>query len=181
MTAQTIPAAEAAEVLDEIATYLEFKNENPFKIRAFSNGARILKGKSASLNDLLASGELKETKGIGKGLLEKLQELADYGHSRYLNELRKGTPKGLQQMLRVPGLGPKKVRVLYDELKIKTLEQLAKACQKGKLGDLKGFGEKTAQNILRGIGFIQKHADRIRYDEAFPKAYEIGIIQITVF
>jgi DNA polymerase (family 10) len=170
---QSVPAKDAAQILEEIAKYLEFKNENPFKVRAFANGARILKGKSTPLNELIASGELQQTKGIGKGLLEKLQELIENGRSLYLEELRDGTPEGLREMLRVPGLGPKKVRILFDQLKIKNLEQLEEACKTDKLNSLKGFGEKTAKNILKGIEFLHKYSARNLFGDVYPHAKSI--------
>ena len=166
-------AKEASEILDEIATFLELNNENPFKVRAIANAARLLKGMSSSLEELLESGELAKTKGIGKGILERLEEMAKHGHSPYLKKLSREFPSGLQDMLRVPRLGPKKVRILYDKLKIKNLNSLEKACKTGKLNSLKGFGEKTAENILHGIEFLKKYSDRILYSEVILQAKEL--------
>lgn len=166
----SITVETAANVLEDIADYYEFKSENPFKVRAMENAARILRGKSGTINDLMASGELAETKGIGQGILEKLQDLLDHGKSTYLESLKRGTPEGLHEMLRVPGLGAKRLKVLYEKLKIDSLEKLQRGCEDGSIAKLKGFGEKSAQKILEGIAFIRSHGDRLLFSEIYPHA-----------
>ncbi len=157
---------QVAEILDEIGTLLDLKGENPFKCRAFHNGARIVDALTKDIKILVETGELKSIKGIGEGLAEKITELVQTGKSKYYDDLRNSLPAGLTEMLRIQGLGPKKVKLLYEKLKIKSIEQLKEACEKHKLAKLDGFGEKTEENILKGIDLLSKHVDKHLYPHA---------------
>src|SRR5215468_4168477 len=114
---------QVAEVLVNIATLLELKGENPFKSRAYMNAARALEGTSKPLATLIAEDRLGEVKGIGESIQSKIHELVTTGKLAYYEELKTATPPGLMAMLEIPGLGPKKIKVVHDELGIKTLEQ----------------------------------------------------------
>src|SRR5712672_2258103 len=142
---------QVAAVLVNIATLLELKDENPFKTRAYTNAARALEGLSEPLDKIIADERLGEIKGIGESMQKKICELVTTGKLAYYEELRNATPPGLIAMLDIPGLGPKKIKVLYDELGLKTIEELEEACKNGTVAKLKGFGEKTATNICEGI------------------------------
>src|SRR5258708_281894 len=159
-----------AEILVSIATLLELKGENPFKTRAYHNAARALEGLSEPLEKLIAEDRLKEVKGIGESIQKKITELVNTGKLAYYEELKAATPPGLVAMLDIPGVGPKKVKVLHDELGIKSVEELEAACKENKIAGLKGFGEKTQTNILEGINRRRAYASRHRLDEALEAA-----------
>ena len=146
------------QILEEIAILLELKGDNPFKIRAYHNAARVLEGQPEDLKTLIETGKLEALKGIGPGLSEKIHELVQKGRLPYYEKLRKSIPAGVLELLHIPGLGPKRVRVLYDKLKIKSVGALEKACLENRLLKLEGFGEKTEENILHGIRHLKKSA-----------------------
>ncbi|MHC4820135.1 MAG: helix-hairpin-helix domain-containing protein [Planctomycetota bacterium] len=154
----------AADALDTIASLLELKGSNPFRIRAFSNGARVVR-KLADFEDRLEAGTLTEIKGIGKGLVAELESLRDTGSSPMLAELEEVVPAGMREIARVPGLGPKKVRTLHDEHGITSLGELEYACRENRLVGLKGFGAKTQEKILESLARMQRNAGRLRRDE----------------
>src|SRR5882672_1023693 len=124
---------EVARILDEIGQLLEFKDENPFKIRAYHNGARAVESLTSDLATLVTEKKLTGIAGIGKALEEKITELLTTGKLAYYEELRKEIPEGLLAMLAIPSFGPKKARVVWKELGITTIEQLRKACEEDKL------------------------------------------------
>ena len=157
---------EVAEILVNIGTLLELKGENPFKTRAYHNAARTIETLSEPLDKLIAENRLGEIKGIGEALQEKITTLVTTGSLPYYEELRASVPKGLVDMLEIPGLGPKKLRALNKELAIENLEQLEQACKDGKVAGLAGFGEKTQQNILDGIHRRRSYASRHLYADA---------------
>jgi DNA polymerase (family 10) len=151
---------EVAEILINIGTLLELKGENPFKTRAYHNGARIIETLSEPLDKLIAENRLGEIKGIGEALQDKITTLVTTGRLPYYEELRASVPKGLVDMLEISGLGPKKLRALNKELGIENVEQLEQACKDGKVAQLAGFGEKTQQNLLEGIHRRRAYASR---------------------
>jgi DNA polymerase (family 10) len=149
-----------AEVLAEIAVLLELKGEGVFKTRAYSNAARTLEGLGESLNKVIAENRLGELRGIGEALQKKIIELANTGKLAYYDELKASIPAGVLSLLRIPGLGPKKAKVLYEKLGIISVEQLEQACKEGRVAALPGFGEKTQTNICEGIARRRKYAER---------------------
>jgi DNA polymerase (family 10) len=149
--------------LDEIGTLLELKGENKFKCIAFHNAARIVGALTADLPTLIETKELYNIKGIGKGLAEKIIEAVQTGKIEYHEELKRSLPAGLLDMMRLQGLGPKRIRILHDKLKISSIEQLKKAIEQHKLATLDGFGAKTEENILQSIDRLNKHADKHLY------------------
>jgi len=161
---------QVAGILVNIATLLELKGENPFKSRAYLTAARALENISEPLDKLIAEERLDEVKGIGESLRKKICELITTGKLAYYEELRASTPPGLVLMLEIPGMGPKKIKALHDELGIETIEQLEQACREGKVAKLKGFGEKTQTNICDGINRRRTYASRHLISEALPIA-----------
>ena len=159
-----------AEVLTNIATLLELKGENPFKTRAYLNAARTIETMSEPLDKVVAEQRLGEMKGIGDALQKKITELVTTGKLAYYEELKATTPPGLVAMLDIPGLGPKKIKALHDELGIETVEALEQACQAGQIAGLKGFGEKTQTNILEGIHRRRAYASRHLVSDALTTA-----------
>jgi len=148
----TVHNADIAAIFEEMADLLEIQNENPFRIRAYRNAARQVEGMGVALADLVAKDEdLTELPGIGHDLAAKIQEIVATGKCKALEKLRKQLPSSVTELLKVPGLGPKRVRTLYDQLKVKTTSQLAKAAKAGKIRELEGFGAKTEQTILDAL------------------------------
>jgi DNA polymerase (family 10) len=152
--------SDIVDVLESIAVLLELKGENPFKIRAYSTGARVLETLEANLGELIESGELASVKGIGSALVEKIETLHTTGELEYYTKLRASVAPGLIEMLEIPGLGGKKVKKLHDALGVESIDALQKACESGKVAELKGFGEKTAEKILSGITNRAAYAKR---------------------
>ncbi len=161
---------EVAAVLAEIGTLLELKGENPFKTRAYSNAARTLEGLAEPIEQLVAEQRLGQLKGFGDALVAKITELVTTGRLGYFEDLKASLPAGLVDMLQIPGLGPKKVKKLHDELGLETVDQLEAACREGKIATLEGFGEKTQTKILEGIAFRRQFASRHRLADALSVA-----------
>jgi len=131
---------QVAEILVNIGTLLELKGENPFKTRAYLNAARAIETTNESLGTLVAENRLGEIKGVGEALQKKITELVTTGKLAYYEELKASVPPGLVAMLEIPGLGPKKVKALHDELGIESVDQLESACKDGRVAALRGFG-----------------------------------------
>ena len=161
---------QVASALREIGTILELQGENPFKCRAYLNGARTLETSATDLTELVRTNRLGELPGIGDALREKITTLITTGKLPYLEELRSSIPAGLLPLLDLPGLGPKKLRALRDKLKIESLEALTQACQDGRLAALEGFGEKTAANLLEAIDRHANYKKLHRLGTALPAA-----------
>jgi DNA polymerase (family 10) len=142
--------------LDELASYLELAGENPFKVRAFTNAAKAIGNFAGDVAEAAASGALAEVKGIGKGTLDVVRELLATGKSADLDTLRAQVPRGLVEMLRVPGLGVAKIRQLHETLQIDSMEALEAAAADGRLAKLPRFGAKTAEGIRNAIAFLKR-------------------------
>src|SRR3954466_6471999 len=151
---------QVAQILINIATLLDLKGENPFKSRAYQNAARALETLEEPLEKVIKEERLAAVKGIGESIAQKILDLVSTGKLAYYEELKAATPPGLVLMLEIPGLGPKKIKALHDELGIETVEQLEQACKEGKVAKLKGFGEKTQINICDGINRRRSYASR---------------------
>ena len=164
---------EIADILKEIGVFLELKGENPFKTRAYQNGARTLEGLAEPLDTLIAEERLGSIKGIGKALAEKITELATTGRLAYYDELKASIPDGLIAMLDIPGLGPKKVKAVHSKLGIETVEALEQACKESQLAALPGFGKKTEAKILEGIEFRRNYASHHHISTALNLAEPI--------
>jgi DNA polymerase (family 10) len=162
-----------AAILNEIGTLLELKGENPFRANAYHNAARAIEQLEGNLEQLVAEKRLGEIKGIGESMQEKITTLITTGRLPYYEELRASLPHGLVEMLRIPGMGPKKVRAVYDELGIDSLEKLRRACESGQVAQLKGFGEKTQQKILEGLKFLDQAGKRFLLSEAQEIAHRV--------
>jgi len=157
---------QVVEILQEIGVLLELKGENPFKTRAYVNGARALESLTEPLDKLVAENRLGEIKGFGEALQQKVTELVTTGHLKYYDELKASIPAGMVALLEIQGLGPKKVKAMHDKLGIDSIEKLELACKAGQVAELDGFGEKTQAKILEGIEFRRKYATRHRLVEA---------------
>ncbi len=161
---------EIAKILEEIALLLEIKGENVFKVRAYQNAARTLYALPEQASELAERGELESIKGIGKTLASQIKEMIRTGDLRFYRELKESVPDGLVEMLKVPGLGPKKARVLYEKLGISSIGELEYACIENRLVKLKGFGAKTQEKIIDGIRYIKKFQGHFLINEAWEQA-----------
>jgi len=159
---------EVAAALDEIGTLLELKGENTFRSGAYHNAARTVQQLDGDLKQLVAEAKLSDVRGIGEALSLKITTLVTTGALPYLEELRASIPAGLVTMLRLPSIGPKKVKTLFDTLGLDTIEKLKAACEAGEVAKQKGFGAKTQQKILEGIAFLGTVGNRVRIDLALP-------------
>jgi DNA polymerase (family 10) len=149
-------------VLREISTLLEIAGANPFEVMAFQNGAESLDGWQGDVGAAVDDGTLTKIPGIGKGLSRVIGELVTTGKSQDHQELRDRFPPGLPAVLKVPGIGPKKIKVLYEQLEIGSLEDLEEAANGQRIRGLKGFGAKTEETILSGIPVARKRLERDR-------------------
>ncbi len=150
---------DVANMFDEIADLLEIEGSNPFRIRAYRNAARIIRDLPQDIAIISRRGDdLTSLPGIGKDLAAKIEEIVRTGKCAMLNRLRKRLPATVTDLLHIPGLGPKRVRILYHELDIHNLEQLHRAAKDGRLRSLPGFGEKTETRILQ---VIEAHASSV--------------------
>lgn len=154
---------EAARIFEDIAVLLELQGENPFKVRAYHNAVRTLEDLDEELDVIVKEGRLEELPGIGEGIAEKLTLLVKKGRLPFYEKLKKSVPKGLLELMDVPGLGAKKVKLLYEKLKIKNIEELTAACEKKKLSKLSGFGAKTEENILQSLGRLKAYGRRLHW------------------
>jgi DNA polymerase (family 10) len=164
---------QVAAILDEMGTLFELKGENPFKCRAFHNAARLIEALTQDFAGLVDSGNIRGIKGIGEHLAEIITDLVKSGKSKEYEQLKASLPEGLLQMVRIPGLGPKRIKVLYEKLKIKSISELKEACENHRLAKLEGFGEKTEENILKGIELLTKSSDKHLYPHAWQSAEKI--------
>jgi DNA polymerase (family 10) len=158
--------SDIAEIFDEIADYLQIAGDNPFKIRAYRNASRTVRGLAAELRDMVAHKEhLTGLPGIGKELAAKILEILETGTTRALIKLRARIPKDVRQMLKLPKLGPKRVGILFNDLNIQDLEQLKKAALAGRIQSWPGFGKKTEMHILQAVKDNAQKKRRFKRDE----------------
>ncbi len=155
-------ADEVGDILEQIALLLELKGENPFKIRAYTNAARALETLTDDLARLVEEKRLEEIDGIGKAIAEKITTLVTTGKLEYYDTLREEFPPDIFTLFELQGLGAKKIKLLYEKLGIHSLTKLERACRDGSVAALPGFGEKTADNILKALEQHKKNAGQFR-------------------
>ena len=169
--------AEIAQVLEQIALILELKgNENPFRVRAYERAAANIYNLSGKLRDVYDKGgnkALQALPGIGKDLAEKIEEMLKTGKLKYLKEIEKSIPPGLLEIMDIEGMGPKRTKELWEEFYVQSLKGLKKLAESEDLRTRKGWGEKSAENILRGIEQHSKVSGRLPIPEAAPLVAEI--------
>jgi DNA polymerase (family 10) len=164
---------EIGALFDEIADILELRGENRFRINAYRRGAQSLTHASRDVEELARGDSLSSIPGIGKDLSAKILEYLETGTIRYLEELREETPDVLLDMLRIPGVGPKTAVLIHEELNIESLDDLARAAREHRLRVLPKIREKTEENILKGIEFLERSGKRIPLGSAYPIAARI--------
>jgi DNA polymerase (family 10) len=154
---------DVAKILDKVADILDIEGANPFRVRAYRNASRIVSDLPQSVSDMVdADADLSEIAGIGKDLAQKIQEIVETGSLSLLRELEGQTSAELNTLMKVAGLGPKRVRALHRELGIGNLEELKKAAQRGEIKGLRGFGKKTEESILEELRHVEAGQERIK-------------------
>ncbi len=161
---------EIAGALEQIATLLELKGENPFKIRAYANAARAIETFGGNISNLQDEEALAKIPGIGKSIADKIKELVATGSLKYLEELRAEFPAAILQLFSISGLGAKKIKALYDNLQISSIEQLREACETGRVAELPGFGETTQIKICKAIEERAKHSGYFQFGQIAQEA-----------
>jgi DNA polymerase (family 10) len=162
--------AEVAAMLNRIADLLELKGENFFKIRAYREAVRQLDNLTTEVEDLLREGRLKEVPGIGEALEKKIAEYVSTGQLEFLTNLESEVPPALLELTRVPGLGPRTAKDIYDRLGILSLDALEAAAQAHRLQTLPGIKARTEENILKGIAMLKRTEGRVFFPEALALA-----------
>ena len=164
---------EIIQVLDHIAILLEIKGENAFKIRAYQNGARILENIDQDLGTLISQNQLQRIEGMGTALVDKITTLWHDKPLTFYENLKETVPSELLELLEIPSLGGKKIHRLHRELGVNNISDLKTVCQNGQLAALKGFGSKTAKNLLSGINFYKSYNARHLWWTVTPIVEEI--------
>lgn len=168
-----VTESEVIARLEEMSRLLEVVGANPFKIRAFFNAARALESLPEDLETMMESKEILEIPGIGKGIYGHVDEMLKTGTFEEFEELKKTVPPGVLDMMRIPGLGPKKVKAIFEKLNIKSLEELEDAIAKDAIAGLPGFGKKSQENIIKGIERRRRYDKRHLYSAAMKEADKI--------
>src|SRR5579859_6534095 len=160
--------AAVVKIFEELADLLEIQNANPFRVRAYRNAARTLETLPESLAEIVKdlNRSLEDLPGIGHDLAEKIKTIITTETLPQLEELRAQVPRGVVDMLRIQGLGPKKAAALFKELGITNLDMLKAAAESGAVASLKGFGDKTAKLILEGLAHVEQAGTRMYFAEA---------------
>jgi DNA polymerase (family 10) len=162
---------QVANLLDEIASLLELKEgSNPFEVRAYQNAARAVNGLDGDIEQLTHEGKLKGVPGLGSTIIKRIEEAVETGHIALYDELVETTPPVKLEMMRIPGVGPKKINAIYSQLHVNSIPDLIQACEENKVAALPGFGKKTQDKIVQGIAFLAQHAGRFLYPVAEEEA-----------
>ncbi len=164
---------EIAGALEEIATLLELKGENPFKVRAYTNAARSIDAWGASFSDLQNEETLEKIPGIGKAIAAKVKELATTGSLKFLEELRGQFPGAILDLFSIPGLGAKKIKALHEQLHVNSIADLQAACESGRVAELPGFGATTQEKLCKAIANRTKHAGSFQLGEITADAEQL--------
>lgn len=164
---------EIINLLEEMAELMEFDGQNRFKVNAFRNGANVIRRLEGDIEEIINNKSIQEVKGIGKGLQQVIYEFYETGSAKEYEELIKNIPSGIYDILKIRGLGAKKVKTLYNELGIDTLEKLEQACSSGRIADLKGFGEKSSEKILEEIKRLKRTSGYMLLSLALDRSKQI--------
>ena len=172
--------SQVVSVLEQVAILLELEGANPFRVRAYQNGSRALASMEDDLLTVLQQGKLTDVKGIGKGISSLVSEAVLEGTWGGLENLYDRVPRGLIEIVGIPGLGPKRARVMYEELGVDSVESLKAACEMGHIAPISGFGEKSQKKYLEGIELLRRYQGRSRMDVglSFGRAMEARIAAI---
>src|SRR5437588_5887538 len=170
-----------ANILEEVAGLLELKEgSNPLQGRAYQNAARAVSALDGDIEQLTREGKLKGIPGLGSTIIKRIEELVNTGHMTFYEELQATTPPIKLEMMRIPGVGPKKINAIYNELHVNSIAELEQAIREDKVAHLPGFGKKTQDNILQGIAFLTQHSGRFLYPVAEEEAGRIHAALATL-
>ncbi len=165
---------QVASLLDEIGSLLELQEgSNPFEVRAYQNAARAVNSLDGDIEQLTREGKLKGVPGLGTTIIKRIEEVVETGHIALYDELVENTPPVKIEMMRSPGVGPKKINAIYNQLRVESIPDLVQACEENKVAALPGFGKKTQDKIMQGIAFLAQHAGRFLYPVAEEEASHI--------
>jgi DNA polymerase (family 10) len=164
---------EIASLLKSIAVYKELAGDNPFKIRAFDQASRIVESYPEDIAPIAREGALTHIRGIGRSVSQVIAEYVEKGASSTLRQLQSSFPPDILSLMRIPGMGPKKVKAVWERLGISTMGELEYACMENRLITLEGFGEKSQEKILKGIAFKKQFQDAHLFSEAIAAAREV--------
>jgi DNA polymerase (family X) len=165
---------QVANLLDEIATLLELKEgSSPFEVRAYQNAARAVNALDGDIEQMVREGKLKGVPGLGPTIIKRIEEAVETGHIAFYDELASTTPPVKLEMVRIQGMGPKKINAIYSQLHVTSMADLVKAIEENKVAALPGFGKKTQDKILQGLAFLQQHAGRFLFPVAEKEAERI--------
>ena len=164
---------EISEMLSEYTDLMEIVGENKYRVRAYDNASRILSDRTIELEKLVKEDNLEEIKGIGEGIAQTIKDIYEKGFCEPLEELRKQLPPGFEELLNIPGLGPKTAGRFLEELEIENLEDLKQALQDKKIRELKGFGAKTEENLLEALKEYKEYTSYINLDKALDVSNKI--------
>ncbi len=168
---------QVANLLDETASLLELKEDsNPFEVRAYQNAARAVNGLDGDIEEMARQGKLKGVPGLGSTIIKRIEEAVETGHIALYDELIETTPPIKLEMMRIPGVGPKKINAIYNQLHVNSIPDLVQACEENKVAVLPGFGKKTQDKILQGIAFLAQHAGRFLYPVAEEEASHMYVV-----
>ena len=160
-------------ILNQIALILEIKGENAFKIRAYKNGSEIIENYGDDIIQITKDGKLGELKGIGKALASKIEEIVETGKLTYLDELKLEFPDTFFDLFEISNLGPKKIKKLYDNLQIDSIDKLEASCKNNEISKISGFGKKSVEAILESISFRKSNSKFFRTGDIAPIAESI--------
>src|SRR3989440_12559662 len=163
-----------AAIFEEVAVLLALKEDsNPFEGRAYENAARAINALDGDIEQLVRTGKLKGIPALGSTIIKRIEELVNTGHMAFYEELQATIPPIKLEMMRIPGVGPKKINAIYNELHVNSIAELEQACREDKVAHLPGFGKNTQDNFLQGIAFLTQHAGRFLYPVAEEEAERI--------
>jgi DNA polymerase (family 10) len=169
-SAASITKTDVARIFEEMSEILDILGENSFKVRAYQNAARAIESLPGELGDMLESGTLLDVKGIGKAIFSHIEELVHTGRLGIFEEAKNQIPAGLLDLLRIPGMGPKKVKAVYEKLGVQSIDDLERAANDNKVAELDGFGSRTQMKILYGIQSVRKFSERHLLHTAMEEA-----------
>jgi len=164
---------ELSRIFEQIARILKIKGENPFKIRAYEKIALVLENLPIDIETIYRQGGLNNIPGVGEGIAKKIEEFLTTGKLEYYEKLKETIPSGVIELLDISEVGPKTAKLLYEELGVDNIEKLEKAVRQHRIKDLPGMGEKSEDNILRGIKLYKRRKERVLLGTALPLAEEI--------
>jgi DNA polymerase (family 10) len=164
---------ELSRMFEQIARMLKIKGENPFKIRAYEKITLVLENLPIDIETIYHQGGLKDIPGVGSAIAKKIEEFLTTGKLEYYEKLKKTIPSGVIELLDISEVGPKTAKLLYEELGVDNIEKLEKAVKQHRIKDLPGMGEKSEDNILRGIELYRRRKERVLLGNALPVAEDI--------